>query len=211
MKISVIMASFLGAYNGREASEKRNKQFIRAVKSFLNQSHQDKELIIVADGCHITYELYKQNFSNEPSINCFIIPKQETFSGVVRNEGLKQATGDIIVYLDNDDTYGKEHLKIIADNFEPEKYDWVYYDDYLVITPDFKKLQKRNVETRFASIGTSSISHKNLPELYITNLFSNSYGHDFYAVLKLALRGLKFKKLDKPSQYLVCHYAGVDI
>lgn len=211
MKITVIMASFLGAYNGRDASEKRNKQFIRAVKSFLNQSYEDKELIIVADGCHITYELYKENFSNEPNVDCILIPKQELFSGVVRNEGLKEAKGDIIVYLDNDDIYGKDHLKIIAENFEPDKYDWVYFDDYLVLTPDFKKLQKRNVETRYGSIGTSSISHKNLSILYENTLFSNSYGHDFYAVLKLATLGLKFKKLENPSQYLVCHYAGVDI
>ena len=50
MKISVIMASFL------QMGHKTNQdiKFVRAVKSFLNQTYKDKELIIVSDGCQKT-------------------------------------------------------------------------------------------------------------------------------------------------------------
>jgi len=209
-KISVIMASYLGEYNGRIPTEKRDKQFIRAVKSFINQTYENKELIIIADGCFRTFELYKEHFSTYENIECVIIPKQSTFSGEVRQEGLKMATGDLICYLDNDDIFGKLHLETIVNNFDKEKYDWVYYDDFLVLNTDFK-VQKRHVLPRWASIGTSSIAHKNLKERMLTTLFTTGYGHDFMAVMKLTTLGFKFKKLEKTPQYLVCHYSGVDI
>ena len=45
LKVSVVMASFLGEYSG--AAKNRDKKFLRAVKSFKNQTYDNKELIIV--------------------------------------------------------------------------------------------------------------------------------------------------------------------
>ena len=52
MKLSVIMPSFLGEYDGC-ASDRENK-FIRSVHSFLENSIDEKELIVVGDNCEIT-------------------------------------------------------------------------------------------------------------------------------------------------------------
>ena len=46
------------------------------------------------------------------------------------------------MYLDADDVWGKTHMETIMNQFSDEV-DWVYYDDYLVLTPDFSKVQKR--------------------------------------------------------------------
>jgi glycosyltransferase involved in cell wall biosynthesis len=54
-KASVIMASFLGDYPN--AASNRDKKLIRAVNSFINQSYENKELVIVSDGCTKTYEI----------------------------------------------------------------------------------------------------------------------------------------------------------
>ena len=198
-KVSVIMASYLGDY--ANASTNREKKYIRAVKSFLNQTYPNKELIIVADGCTRTYEIYKENWENNPEVSCIIIGKQPIYSGLVRTEGLREATGDIITYLDNDDVLGKTHIETIMNQFTDDV-DWVYYDDYLVMSADFKKLMKREVGPRYGSIGTSSISHRNIKDL---NWF-NGYGHDFNFMLSLAAKGMKFKKLKNPPQYLVAHF-----
>jgi len=205
-----------------QGSKNRDKKLIRAVNSFLKQTHEDKELIIVSDGCDITNRIYDENWKTNPIIKLFPSPKQVMYSGGIRNIGCKMATGDIITYLDNDDVLGKNHLSEILNKFDTDKYGWVYYDDLMVLPETkFTKFQKRMVEPRFGSIGTSSISHVNfytnpkykgtvIPEW--NNL--NGYGHDFLYVLKLASFGGPFMKLkdmaEVNSAYIVCHYFNCD-
>lgn len=208
MKISVIMASYLGNYPNR--AKNPEKKFIRAVNSFKKQTYQDKELIIVADGCDKTVELYNQYFSEDNNIQCIKIDKQPIYGSEVRNTGLKNATGELICYLDNDDVIGKKHLQILVDSFDNKK-DFAYFNDYLVLTSDFKKLKKRNVEPRYGSIGTSSIIHKNF---YKNNIYKyrptwySSYGHDWLFIISMAGSSMKFYKLKNVPQYLVCHWGG---
>jgi glycosyltransferase involved in cell wall biosynthesis len=205
-KVSVIMASYLLPYPG--SATNRDKKFIRAVNSFKKQTYENKELIIVSDGCPLTIELYNKFFSNDYNIKLISIPKQPLYSGEMRNAALKISDSDIISYLDSDDVIGPNHLQKIVEQFDIENYDFVFYNDYLVLDATFKKLQLRIVEPRWASIGTSSISHKNLES--IKGLWSNGYGHDFLFMLKLASTGLKFKKLEKAPEYLVAHYSSGD-
>lgn len=205
-KVSVIMASYLGPYPNR-ASNPEDK-FIRAVKSFITQSYENKELIIVSDGCETTNFLYHNLFEKFENIKLVSIPKQPIYSGECRNAGLRIADGEIICYLDNDDVLGKTHIQTIVEQFTDDV-DLVYYDDYLVMSSDFKKLQKRIVEVRYGSIGTSAISHKNLKNekyKHINEMWSSGYGHDWQAIMKLIVNGLQFKKLEKNPGYLVCHY-----
>jgi len=208
MKISVIMASFLGMPN----REKLDLKFKRAVNSFLKQNYEDKELIIVADGCEKTMQIYNESYSNEKNIKFIPIPKQPLYSGIMRNIAYEAAEGEIVTYLDADDVIGKNHLNTIQDQFDINTYDWVYYDDYMTLDKDFKNLFVRLVEPRYGSIGTSSISHKHPCLLkngqYLR--FSTGYGHDFVFVMKLASLGYKFKKLDKMPEYIVCHYRNGD-
>lgn len=208
MKISVIMASFLNMPNKTNQGPK----FVRAVKSFLNQTYQDKELIIVADGCELTMKLYHENFADCENIFIIPIPKQPPYSGQMRNVAFDYAKGDIITYLDSDDVIGKNHLQLIYDQFDTDKYDFVYYDDLMILNKEFTKTYTRVVEPRYGSIGTSSITHKNLKLIKNGDKirWSNGYGHDFLYVMKLNARGLRFKKLEKIPQYIVCHYRDGD-
>ena len=205
-KVSVIMASYLLPYPG--SATNRDKKFIRAVNSFRKQKYQNKELIIVSDGCPLTIDLFNKHFSSENNIKLIQIPKQPLYSGEMRNVAFDVADGDIISYLDSDDVLGPKHLQIIVEQFDLDKWDWVLYNDYMVLDKTFKRLHLRIVEPRWASIGTSSISHKNLKEL--SGCWSDGYGHDFLFMFKLASMGLKFKKLKNIPEYLVCHYRNAD-
>lgn len=195
------MASFLGQYGSHAPGVTRDAKFKRAVKSFLNQTYENKELIIIADGCQRTQQIYDDNWTDNTLIKCLLTTKQPLYSGEIRNIGNKIAAGEIISYLDNDDVIGKNHLETIEKQFTDD-FDFVYYDDYLVMDQSFKQLKTRRVQPRFGSIGTSSISHKPT----VTNLWSTGYGHDWLTVLKLAALGGKFKKLDQTPQYLVAHW-----
>ncbi len=206
VKISVVMASFLGEYDF--SAKDRITKFHRAVNSFLKQTYLFKELIIVADGCDIT-ESEIRHYDNNPLIKFVKIVKQPHFSGNVRNVGCLMATGDVICYLDTDDLLGASHLNGVANGFIYYRdIDWVYFDDYVIyrfnpITNDILSQAKRTVELNYGTIGTSSIAHKNLPEINWEGF--DGYGHDFnFIKTKLIDSGKKYQKIDN-AEYFVCH------
>ncbi len=121
MKYSIIMASYLREYPG--SAKNREVKFRRAVDSVIFQSHNDWELVIVADGCQRTIEIAKEY--SDPRIQCHHVPKQKQWSATVRNMGIYHATGDLIVYLDTDDYLGPEHLATLA---PPNDMTWGYFD-----------------------------------------------------------------------------------
>lgn len=202
------MASFLKIPN----RDKLDLKFKRAVNSFIKQNYEDKELIIVSDGCEKTIELYQQNFNQYENIKLIPIPKQRPYSGQMRNIAIDASNGDIITYLDSDDVIGKNHLKIISEQFDLNDWDWIYSDDLMLLDKNFTKFHLRKVETRWGSIGTSAISHKN-PKLLKNGEYlkwGDGYSHDWVFCMKLASLGYRFKKLEKRGEYIVCHYAGFD-
>ena len=82
----------------------------------------------------------------------------------------------------------------------------------MVLDKEFTKFQRRFVDPRWASIGTSSISHRNPKKCKVLeNIeWTTGYGHDFLFVMKLASTGAKFKKLLQCPQYIVCHTGNTD-
>jgi len=124
MKISVIMQSYLGDYpNSRKNPEFK---FVRAVSSFLAQKYEDRELIIVADGCEQTKQLYETLYSHDARIKFAFVAKNKLrtmyatekvgdktikhYRGICRQVGCALATGDIICYMDSDDIILPDHI-----------------------------------------------------------------------------------------------------
>ncbi len=203
MKISVVMPSYLSDYHG--GAKNRKEKFHRAVNSFNSQSYPDKELIIVSDGCSITNNEILR-YSTSPNVKFFYLPKQEMFSGYVRQYGCEQATGDYICYLDTDDYLGNNHLSNLANSCMCNpNFDWFYFDDTIIYRfhPIYNKIlnsENRNVLIQHGSIGTSAIIHKNNPDFSWNNC--NGYGHDWTFIDKIKNRpNLKIKG----AEYFVCH------
>lgn len=196
-KFSVIIASFLGHYSG--AATNREQKFLRAIDSVLNQSFKDFEIIIVSDGCDKTVELYKKHYSKHRSITCIQINKQPLFSGEVRSAGITFAKGEYIIYLDTDDYYGKDHLKIISENIKD--FNFVYFNDIFG-----QKI--KDVQLKLGSSGTSSICHKR--SLGVNWSGCNGYTHDFMFIKKLINKG-NYSKLAVNSQYYICHSPNSDL
>lgn len=196
MRFTVIMPSYLGDYPG--AASDREQKIVRAINSVIGQSYKDWELIIVADGCDRTMQIASQFV--ESNIMPVKIDKAETWSGVPRNTGIEMASGDYIVYLDNDDYYGPDHLKIIADNIGD--YDWVWYNDYIFDTKGWQWIERAcNIKKRGAN-GTSNVCHKKLDVTWD----HTGYAHDHHFNSQL-LRHRNHTKIETP-EYLVCHIPG---
>lgn len=198
MKISVIMPSFLGEYEG--AAIGRKDKFKRAVTSFLTQTYENRELIIVSDGCAITEKMFKSEFSKfSHLIKLVSEPKSDQFSGHPRNVGVKEASGDIICYLDTDDYMEPHHLKNIVD-FIPKDSDWVFFNDYAHLGHE---VSARIIEVEKDSIGTSSIAHWSKTPV----TWPDGYGHD-WKMIESCLKDLPHAKI-YGCGYVVCHVVGV--
>jgi len=204
-KITVIMPCFLGEYSG--GAKDRARKLNRAIQSFLRQDYSNKNLIIVADGCHYTIDFIKNNHyeQEQNNISVHFIEKQPLFSGAVRDFGLKIADGDYITYLDSDDFYKENnHLSTIVNglNTNPEC-DWVYFNDYIkYFHVDHLPLTERDTDLKHGMVGTSNIAHKKLEG--ITWDGKNGYGHDFHFITSLMALYPKTKKIIGCS-YVVCH------
>lgn len=177
-------------------------KFMRAVDSFINQTFKDAELIIVSDGNKRAEEIYLEYYKHLPSIRFKYIEKQVLYSGIVRQTGIELAKGEIICYLDHDDMFGKNHLKIINDNFDTGKYEWIYYDDFII---NGEEVQPREVQPAMCMIGTSSIAHRKNVKV----IWGDKYGHDWYMIEKYLLPLPENTKIPTP-EYYVCHYSNLN-
>lgn len=107
MKFSVIIP----AYNAANFIQ-------RSVRSVLNQTFSDFEIIVVNDGSKdATYE----KAVSISDARLIVIDKQNEGVSVARNTGIQAARGEYICFLDADDEYLPEHLAILADSIEEHK------------------------------------------------------------------------------------------
>lgn len=195
MKISVIMPVTLTPYPA--GASNLEYKFRRAIGTYLEQEFKDSELIIISDGCDKAERIYLDNYLNS-TVRFRKIAKQVPFSGKVRQTGIEIARGEVICYLDADDIFGKKHLQTIHDNFDTDKYDWIYYDDYVIMDANFN-YSTRCTSIAYARIGTSSIAHKK--DIHV--IWGDGYAHD-WRLIETYLVNRPCMKITTP-QYYVCH------
>jgi len=192
MKFSVILPSLLSDYPGSATG--KDKKLIRAIESVLRQTYQNFELIIIADGCDLTEFIVNHNFTDK-RINLLKVERKELWSNVPRNAGIDAAKGKYILYIDNDDKWGPNHLRIINKQLTDE--DWVYFNDKRW---NGKEFIEREIDIAlYGHCGTSNICHAARLKLQWDK---PGYGHDYLFIQQL--RKFKGKKITTP-EYYVCH------
>ena len=104
----------------------------RCIESILKQNTKDVEIILVNDGSKDNSKEIIQEYAKENS-NIKIINKKNEGVSKARNDGLKEATGKYILFLDSDDYlsdgYIKEINEIIKKNKEVELINFGFYSD----------------------------------------------------------------------------------
>lgn len=86
----------------------RERLIARSVKSVLNQTYQDFELIIVDDASTDNTEEVVSSFNDERIR--YVRHKENKGEAAARNTGIKAARGDYIAYQDSDDEWFPEKL-----------------------------------------------------------------------------------------------------
>jgi O-antigen biosynthesis protein len=92
-----------------------------AIKSVINQTFTDWELIVVSDGPgpKNTFKDDRIKFISIPHFGC---------DTKTKNEGIKIAKGDYIAFLDDDNTFRPDHLQALFSEITKSKVDLVYGD-----------------------------------------------------------------------------------
>lgn len=103
MKFSVVIPSF-----------NQGKFIERTIESVLGQKYKDVEIIVVDGGSTDgTVEILKKYGDKIKWVS-----KKDNGQTEAINKGMKMATGEIMAYLNSDDTYEKDTLNTVANYFE---------------------------------------------------------------------------------------------
>lgn len=177
-----------------------DKKLVRAIKSFLNQTHKDKELIIISNGCIKTKLIYEKYFQQYKEIFLFYnITELPLYASVINNKAIEMSSinTDYILYLNQNDVLGSKHLESIDNEIKKNpNFDIYYYDIYNPLSDTFKNLKKTYIELRINSITSSSFIHKK------TNiLWNDGIGNDWKLIMKMIYNGLTHSKIEN-TQYI---------
>lgn len=201
--VSVIMP----AYNAA-------KYIAASVRSVQEQTYQNWELIIVDDGSKDdTASIVKQLASADARLR--YIFQENGRQGKARNNGLRNAKGELICFLDADDLWVKEKLDVQVQVMLSERPDLTFSDYYRFHTLDQPELlnlppgdfQGEEYFDHFLVSNRIGI----LTVMTWTNVLREAGGfneqppiqnaEDLHLWMKLFLSGLRFKALQQPLAY----------
>ena len=111
----------------------RKKLLKRAIKSVLSQSYQNFELIIVddcsTDGTHEAIKKLEREYPDK--VRAFKTETNSGHDGYPKNLAVKEAKGDYICFLDDDDEFRIDAVKILHKYISHTQAD-VVYGDYML-------------------------------------------------------------------------------
>ena len=106
----------------------RARYFQKALKSILNQSYENMQVIVINDGGQDVSDIVESFYDSRI---LFINRKENYGKAYSLNEALKHAEGKYVAYLDDDDIYYPEHLETLVSRIKgPGGYDCVYADSW---------------------------------------------------------------------------------
>lgn len=202
--VSIVMP----AYNaGRYLGE--------AIESVLKQTYSNWELLVVDDGSiDNTPDIAKQYAKQDKRVR--YLYQQNSKQGRARNNGINNAQGSLIAFLDADDLWLPQKLEVQVNTLLENKVDLVFSESY-VFKQEYNPTQEYEIlvggSGRYE--GSASIaelaSHNMIPILTVVvdksrllqaGGFEESsfvqYGEDYHLWLKLLLHGAVFIGIKEP-------------
>ena len=166
--------------------------FKKAIKSALEQTYKNFEIIIIYDDPKKTeLQLLKKLIANNKKIK-LLINQNNLGAGPSRNKGAKISNGKYLAFIDSDDLWSKNKLKNQLSFMEKLKIN-ISHTSYSVINKDNKFLSKRKAKKKLVyknllnscDIGLSTvILKKNLFNKY--KFSSNKTKEDYSLWLKIS-------------------------
>ena len=102
------------------------KYIVNCLKSVVNQEYKDFELLLVNDGTKDKSVEVINNFLKDYDLNYHIINKENGGLASARNEGIKQAKGEYVAFLDADDAISSDFLLNLFNSLQGKDYDFSF-------------------------------------------------------------------------------------
>ena len=166
---------------------KKKKFFKNTIKSVLEQTHKNFEIILIYDDIDKTELPFVKLTLRKIKNVKIIINKKNLGAGYSRNIGIKKSKSRLIAFLDSDDTWHKDKLKKQIKFMKINKVDFSY-TDYSIIDKNEKKI--KIIRT------PKIITYRNL-------LFSCDIGLSTVMINSRLLKEEKFPNLKTKEDYLL--------
>lgn len=176
----------------------------RALKSVLNQTYKNIEIIIVDDNDEDT----KYRSETEKLVKTF--PKHLQYIKLqknagacnARNIGLEKTKGSFILFLDDDDELLPKHLELLRRQYDASKELGVVFSQAKIIDVKKKTVNKTNKKLEITTdpllwhlmVGansTSSILFKKAVILEVGGWIQQPFGHENYLMVRIFDKGYK--------------------
>ena len=183
---------------------KKKKYINQTISSVLNQTYKNFEVIIIYDDEELQDLNYLKSIVKLDKRISLIINKKKLGAGLSRNRGIKLSKGKYIAFLDSDDYWSKNKLKVQITFMNLNKHS-ISHTTYQIVNRDNKKISIRKARNFFeikdllysCDIGLSTVILKK-------KLFSNNIKfpkiktkEDFILWLQILKKKIPIVALDK--------------
>jgi len=166
---------------------RKKKFFKKTIKSVLEQTHKNFEIILIYDDIDKTELPFVKLTLRKIKNVKIIINKKNLGAGYSRNIGIKKSNSRLIAFLDSDDTWHKDKLKKQIKFMKMKKVDFSF-TDYSIIDKNEKKIKIIKAP--------KIITYQNL-------LFSCDIGLSTVMINARLLKKEKFPNLKTKEDYLL--------
>ena len=118
------------------------KTIKHTLSSLEKQTYDNFEVILINDGSKDNSDEIIKNYLSRSNIRCNYINQENEGVSVARNVGLKRAKGKYITFLDADDIYNQDFIKILTMLLNENEADTAY----CCYSRDIKKIYRYTVE-----------------------------------------------------------------
>lgn len=170
----------------------------RALDSLIGQQEKDWEGIIIDDGSEDNTKAVIAAYLKEYPIRYY----RQTHAGLApaRNTGMEIATGKYITFLDTDDEYKPDHLKVRKTILEKDTAIDLLHSNVTIIGNPFvpdKNHPENKIHINNCVVGGTFCIKRN--SLTTSDLFSNHFSDDSLFLEKWIKKGKNIRKINAPT------------
>ena len=182
---------------------------IPLINNIKNQSYKNFEIIFVNDGStDLSLKLLKKNILNSKMKHKIVNSRKNFGPGWARNKGIKLSKYEWIAFLDGDDLWHKDKLKIVREKIlkHKNKNFFIHWEKFLLINNKTiilrhgRKNKENNIQAdlykkNFFSTSAVVLNKQIIKNFYFNEKLPNAQDYDFWLKISKNIKDHTIKKV----------------